>query len=356
MLYPLKFKPLYKDYIWGGRNLASLGKILPPEGVVAESWEVSCHQNGFSIIANGAYEGVPLPELIGRLGAKIVGDPARRDGIYKFPLLIKFIDAENNLSIQVHPNDAYANANENGECGKSEMWYIIGAKPGARLIYDVVPGTNREEFAAAAFQNDVEGLLKTVEVTAGDVINIPAGIVHAIGKGIILAEIQQSSDTTYRIYDYGRTGRPLHIEKALDVMDFNSAGRKEKYAGLKLDCSSGFKRIVAANRYFCTEIYSIKGAVNENASGSKFYTYIFTAGDGSIAWKDGESAVKAGESVLIPAALGNYTLTGDFTALKSYVPNLLTDVIRPLISAGNSMRDILSEVGGLKESLAEADN
>lgn len=349
MLYPLKFKPLYKDYVWGGRNLEALGKTLPATGIVAESWEVSCHKNGSSIIANGEYEGKTLPELLGRLGRKLIGNYLPQKDVDKFPLLIKFIDADSNLSVQVHPDDIYAYENENGEYGKNEMWYIISAKPGAKLVYDVIPGTTREKFACAVSENRVESLLKTVEVFAGDVINIPAGLVHAIGKGILLAEVQQNSDTTYRVYDYGRTGRPLHIAKALDVIDFNSVGRREKYTGLGLDLGKGCsKRIVIANQYFCTEVYNIAGRVHENADGSKFFIYTFTSGNGSISWNGGEIAAGIGESVLIPAAMGMYSLAGEFTALRVYIPDLESDVIQPLKNSGKSIDDIFTEIGGLK--------
>ncbi len=349
MLYPIKFKPLYKDYIWGGRNLETLGKTLPAAGIVAESWEVSCHKNGSSIIANGEYEGTTLPDLLGQLGRKLVGNSLLQKDVDKFPLLIKFIDAEDNLSVQVHPDDVYAFENENGEYGKNEMWYIISAKPGAKLVYDVFPGTTREEFADAVSKNSVESCLKTVEVFPGDVINIPAGLVHAIGKGILLAEVQQNSDTTYRICDYGRTERPLHIEKALDVIDFKSAGRREKYAGVELNLGNGCsKRIVIANQYFCTEVYNIAGIVNENADGGKFFIYTFTSGKGSIAWNGEELAIRAGESVLIPAEMGIYSLTGEFTALKAYMPDLETDVLQPLLNSGRSRSEICCEVGGLE--------
>lgn len=349
MLYPLKFKPLYKDYVWGGRNLAALGKALPPEGIVAESWEVSCHKNGQSIISNGEFEGMSLPELIKLHSRMIVGDALPQKDVDRFPLLIKFIDAQDNLSVQVHPDDNYAYTMENGEYGKNEMWYIISARPGAKLIYDVIAGTTREKFAQALSRNDVESCLKSIEVFEGDVINIPAGIVHAIGRGIILAEVQQSSDTTYRVYDYGREGRQLHIEKALDVIDFNSSGRKEKYAGLKLELGNGStKRIVVANQYFCIEIYSIRGHVNEIADGSKFFIYTLTCGSGVIQWDGGELAIRAGESILIPAVLGHYSLRGDFTALKAYVPNLHADVLQPLEDAGRTMKAIQAEIAGLE--------
>jgi len=352
MLYPLKFKPLYKDYIWGGRNLEILGKALPDTGIVAESWEVSCHKNGSSIIANGEFEGMSLPELLNHLGRKLIGNSLSQKDVDKFPLLIKFIDADDNLSVQVHPDDAFAHSRENGEYGKNEMWYIISAKPGAKIVYDVVPGTTREMFADAVSKNSVETCLKTVEVFPGDVINIPAGLVHAIGKGILLAEVQQNSDTTYRVYDYGRIGRPLHIDKALEVIDFSSAGRREKYAGLELSLGNGCsKRIVIANQYFCTEVYHVNGIVNENANGSKFFIYTFISGKGHILWDGGELAVGIGESILVPASMGKYSLSGNFSALRAYMPDLEADVLQPLKNFGRSIYEIYSEVGGLEAAL-----
>lgn len=351
MLYPLKFKPLYKDYVWGGRNLEVLGKTLPDEGIVAESWEIACHKNGSSVIANGEFEGVSLPDLIQQYGREIIGNSLSQKDVDKFPLLIKLIDAENNLSVQVHPDDTFAYANENGEYGKNEMWYIISAKPGARLVYDVIPGTTREIFADAVANNTLDSCLKTVEVFAGDVINIPSGLVHAIGKGIVLAEVQQNSDTTYRVYDYGRVGRPLHIEKALQVIDFNSAGRPEKYAGLEISLSQGCsRRIVVANRYFGAEVYNISGRMQENAEGSKFRIYTFTSGSGNISWKSGKLPVKTGESVLIPASMGEYSISGQFTALMSYKPDLDSDIIRPLKKSGWTVREIASEVAGIVDA------
>lgn len=353
MLYPLKFKPLYKDYVWGGRNLALLGKSLPDEGIVAESWEVACHKNGTSIVANGEFEGNPLSELIKKFGRQLVGTAPSQKDADKFPLLVKFIDAENNLSVQVHPDDTFARKYENGEYGKNEMWYIVSAMPGAKLVYDVVPGTTRDKFAAALEENNVESCLKTIEVFSGDVINIPAGVVHAIGKGIILAEVQQNSDTTYRVYDYGRVGRELHIEKALQVIDFDSKGRLEKCAGIRLSLGNGCsKRIVIANRFFCTEVYDIRGSVSEKADGSKFAIYVFTLGSGTISWQTNgqqcELSMRAGESVLIPAALGDYVISGTFSALKTYLPDIEADILEPLLGTGTTEDDIIARIGGMK--------
>ena len=230
------------------------------------------------------------------------------------------------------------------------MWYIISAKPGAKLVYDVMPGTSRESFAEAVAANDVERCLNTMEVSAGDVIYIPAGMVHAIGKGIIIAEIQQNSDTTYRVYDYGRVGRELHIEKALDVIDFGSAGSGKKCSGITLPLSSGGKRkIVVSNRYFCTEIYDIGGSADEIANGSRFHTYVFVSGTGTIVWEGGRLPVRAGESVLIPAAMGKYTLEGNLTALKTFKPDLEKDVIHPLKEAGFEEDLVFSEIAGLRK-------
>lgn len=352
MLYPLKFKPLFKEYIWGGRNLAMLGKALPEEGIVAESWEVACHKNGSSVVANGAYEGISLPDMIAKFGRKLIGASVYHTDFSRFPLLVKLIDAENNLSVQVHPDDAFAFVNENGECGKNEMWYIISAKPGAKIVYDVVPGTTWESFAEAVMENDVARCLNSIEVFPGDIINIPAGLVHSIGKGIMLAEVQQNSDATYRVYDYGRTGRELHIDKALKVMNFSMVGRKCKYTGIELATSSGCsRRITVANNYFCTEVYDVNGAISDITNGSRFYIFVFISGNGSIIWNSGEMTVNAGESLLIPAALGRYTLTGEFTALKIYKPNLAEDVLQPLKTAGIPEEVIFSEIGGLDLSL-----
>lgn len=351
MFYPLKFKPLYKDYIWGGRNLERLGKILPA-GIIAESWEVSCHPDGISIVSNGLFEGTPLPELIKKYGRLIVGAALPKKDIIKFPLLVKFIDANADLSVQVHPDDEYARLNENGEYGKNEMWYIISAKPGAKLIYDVAPGTGKEAFRLALESENLESCLKYVEVLPGDAINIPAGLIHAVGKGIMLVEIQQNSNSTYRVYDFNRVGkdgnkRPLHIKKAMDVIDFSSKRRKEKYNGLGIRLSTGSsKKFLVANKYFSAELYDIDGEVGETADGSRFYIYTFIKGEGKIVYGMDSVNVKLGESVLIPASMGKFSITGTLQAIKSYVPDLMGNIVEPLKLAGHGEREIFNNIGG----------
>lgn len=232
MLYPFKFEPIYKDYIWGGRNLEKIGKVLP-EGKTAESWEVSCRVDGVSIISNGKYKGLSLIEVLKRNGMNVIGTDSYNSKNLYFPLLLKLIDASEKLSVQVHPDNDYARVNENGELGKREAWYVIDAKPDARIIYNVKPGTNKESFIKAINENELDSCLNYINVFPGDIFDIHPGVIHSIGEGIVIAEIQQNSNITYRLYDYGREDekgnkRPLHIKKALDVIDFAPNNRKRR--------------------------------------------------------------------------------------------------------------------------------
>lgn len=352
MLYPLKFKPFYKDYIWGGRNLEKFGKELP-DGIVAESWEISTHPDGLSIVDNGEFKGTSLADFVKKYGREIVGKSLSQDAVDKFPLLVKFIDANDKLSVQVHPKDEYARIHENGELGKNEMWYIISAKPGAKLIYDVSKGTTKDNFAKAVEENNIESCLNYIDVFEGDVLNIPAGLLHAIGEGIVIAEIQQNSNTTYRVFDYNRKDaqgnqRPLHIEKSLDVIDFSEKD-SAKSEGIKVKVGEdSTKTYKIANKYFSIEVYDINGEVNEIADGNKFFIYVFIKGEAEIEFDGKYERVKTGQSVLIPASMGEYKLNGNFKALKAYVPDIEKDVIEPLRDLGFSKEEITENVSGLK--------
>jgi mannose-6-phosphate isomerase len=356
MLYPLKFESVYKDYLWGGRNLEKLGKTLP-EGIVAESWEVSCHPDGESIISNGKYRGMPLPFYINEFQYEVMGTRIGWKLGDRFPLLVKFIDANDRLSVQVHPDDNYAAVHEKDKSGKTEMWYIISAKPGAKLVYGLLPGTTREMFKKALENGHVEEHLNYIEVSEGDVINIPAGVIHAVGEGIMIAEVQQNSNNTYRVYDYDRVDkdgnkRSLHIQKALDVIDFSgvktkhgkSRGTTIVTADSHINCCTITKLV--KNDYFSAELYNIHGKVREVADGSKFYIYLFIEGGGAIYYgyridacqgdgdnnnqsvkgiKKGQDEekgrkihVKAGEAVLIPASMGKFVISGSTKAIKIY--------------------------------------
>lgn len=351
MNYPLKFKPLYKDYIWGGRELANLGKVLP-EGRVAESWEISSHADGDCVVLKGALEGSLLSNVVENLGRTLMGKDLSEKDIKKFPLLIKLIDANDKLSVQVHPRDEYARINENGELGKNEMWYIVAAKPGAKIVYGVAEGVTKEIFAKAVEEDDIESCLNFLEVSKGDTVNIPAGLVHAIGDGIIIAEIQQNSNTTYRVYDYNRTDaqgnrRPLHINKALDVIDFNNCNIKGKQKGLKVNVKDGVeKEYLVANEYFSVEKYEIDGTIDELADGSRFCTFTCLEGKGQINYTGGTENLVKGESILIPASLGKYSISGSVKLIKASVPDLEKDIINKLTNAGYSIEEIKANVLG----------
>ncbi len=325
MLYPLKFRPVYKDYLWGGRNLERLGRRLP-EGIIAESWEVSAHPDGLSVISNGEYAGETLPDFLGRLGRAAIGTALPEAYAAQFPLLIKLIDANQKLSVQVHPDDHYARSHEGGY-GKNEMWYIIAARPESSIIYDVRPGVDRASFSRAVREHRIGDCLQTVPVSAGDAFNIPAGMVHGLGAGIILAEIQQSSNLTYRLYDYDRVDvagkqRPLHIDKALDVIDFDAAGQTPKIQSQRQSLGqAGAKELLVANQYFGVELYDLAGELAESTAGKRFFTYTFISGTGEIRYHGGALPIGPAESVFIPAGLGDYVVAGQLKYLKAYVPD-----------------------------------
>ncbi|HOF89518.1 MAG TPA: class I mannose-6-phosphate isomerase, partial [Armatimonadota bacterium] len=226
MCYPLRFTPIYKEKVWGGRRLETLlGRALPPDQPIGEAWEVSDHPHGRSVVANGPDAGTPLDALIARHGAALLGARVAAEDGARFPLLVKYLDAEKPLSVQVHPDDAYA-AEHAGELGKTEMWYVLHAEPDACLIAGLRAGVTREAFADALAHGDPAALLHRLPVSAGDTLFIPAGRIHAILPGLLLLEIQQNSDTTYRLYDWGRVGldgtpRALHADEAMAVANWH---------------------------------------------------------------------------------------------------------------------------------------
>jgi mannose-6-phosphate isomerase len=313
MLYPLKFQPVYKDYIWGGNNLLKLNKKLTFP-ITAESWEISANKDGMSIVSNGDLSGSTLDNVFKWYPKELCGN----NNIQQFPLLIKLIDACSALSVQVHPNDTYANENENGALGKNEMWYIIDATPDAKLVYGLKKGITKEDFVKAVYENEIESTLNYIHVKKGDWLNIPAGLVHAIGEGIIIMEVQQNSNTTYRVYDYNRIGadgkkRPLHIEKALDVINFN-----ESEMQVNKIVRFGSSDYLVYNKYFAVELVESDGLYKSDTKGSSFHTYTVIEGSFNV---DGVS-VELGESVLIPACMDEYSLKGVFKAIKSFVPDI----------------------------------
>lgn len=220
---PLVLKPVFKERIWGGRNLEKMGYDIP-DGNIGECWGISAHQNGPNVIANGAYEGQTL-DKVWEEHPELFGNPSEK----KFPLLTKILDANQKLSVQVHPDDEYAHEHENGEFGKTECWYVLDAKEDAEIIYGTY-ANSKEQLEEYIQNEDWDHLFKRVKVEKGDFFYVPSGTVHAIGEGIMILETQQNSDTTYRIYDYDRIERDgkkreLHLDKSIDVINIGPTSR-----------------------------------------------------------------------------------------------------------------------------------
>jgi mannose-6-phosphate isomerase len=324
-LYPLLFEPVLKDYLWGGRNLETLGRKLPAAGVVAESWEIAGHEDGTTVALNGAFAGRKLTEIQAELGLDLIGTRnrwAQERG--KFPLLIKLLDAAQPLSVQVHPDDAYALEREGNELGKTEMWVVLAARPGAELILGVRQGATRDAFREALLAGRPEPLLHRLRVKAGDHLCVPAGTVHAIMDGLLIAEIQQNSNTTYRVFDWNRVGaggkpRALHVDKALDVIDF-SAVEPGVCPPEPLAAVDGCERfLLCRNRYFVTERVELApgASYRGRCDGSTLEIWGVIAGEANA----GGEALEAVRFALLPAALGNFAVTTSrgATLLRSYV-------------------------------------
>ncbi len=327
-LCPLTFEPQFRDYLWGGRNLEAFGRRLPA-GIVAESWDISGHPSSPTAVDAGPYQGRLLPDLLDELGLDLVGVRnrtalARR----RFPLLVKLLDAHLDLSVQVHPDDAYAQAHEGGELGKTEMWYVLRAEPGARLIYGLRRGVTRERFVQALQAGELEPCLHYLPVQAGDAIFIPAGTVHALLAGLVVAEIQQNSDATYRVYDWNRLGpdgqpRPLHIEKALQVIDFSQV-EPGPYVPQPVEEREGLRReVISRCPYFTVEKVSLAPgfAWVGACKGVTFEIWGCMEGECAIAWAGDPVALPAVRFALLPAALGEFAVTAakPSIALRVYV-------------------------------------
>lgn len=308
-LYPLKFAPVLKDKIWGGTKLKSLFGKAAETDKLGESWELSGYEGDESVVTNGFLEGNDLAELVEIYMGELIGDKVYDQYGLSFPLLFKLIDANDNLSIQVHPGDEVA-AERHNSFGKTEMWYVVDADPGASLIIGFTKDCTREEYVDALQAGEVESLLQAVPVKKGDVFFIPAGLVHAIGKGVVVAEIQQSSDITYRIYDYKRTDdqgneRELHTEQALDVIDFTAAKNP------KTAYHATLNEVVELVKceYFTTNIIRFNEVVTRNyASLDSFVAYMCLEGDFVIAANGEKTVVNKGETVLIPASIDEVVL------------------------------------------------
>lgn len=310
----IKLKPSCKDYLWGGtRLMTEFGKEYNGDRL-AETWELSCHPDGPSLVDSGEYQGDTLNEYILMEGKKVTGTHSRQ--YQQFPLLIKFIDAKDDLSIQVHPDNQYAMKNE-GQYGKTEMWYIVDCEEGACLYYGFSKEISTEELRERIQNKTLLEVLNKVFVRKGDVLFIEPGTIHAIGKGNLIAEIQQNSNVTYRVYDYGRKDkngkeRDLHIEKALQVTNRVPILR-----------SKSFEPHIVACEYFTVDKIVLDGQRMKKMFGeidrTSFASLLVLEGEGKVHSKEESMPFKKGDSIFITANTGEYDLEGSFEALLTTV-------------------------------------
>jgi mannose-6-phosphate isomerase len=309
-LYPLKFKPIIKETIWGGKKLNTvLGKNIPSDKC-GESWELSGVQKNLSVVSEGFLKGNDIQELTEIYLGDLVGDKVYKTFGIEFPLLIKFIDANDVLSIQVHPDDKIAKERHNAY-GKTEMWYILENEPGAELICGFKKDVSKDEYLNNLKNNTLKNILNSEKVAPGDCFFIPAGRVHAIGAGILLAEIQQTSDITYRIYDFDRrdaagNARELHTDLAVDVIDYKA---HPEYKTNYTNAQNKSIKLVDC-QYFTTQTLSFDSAIDCDFNLiDSFVIYIGVEGSFDIEYHTGEKVrVNKGETVLVPAMLKEFTL------------------------------------------------
>ncbi|WP_138993589.1 type I phosphomannose isomerase catalytic subunit [Larkinella sp. C7] len=325
MLHPLTFETIFKDKIWGGQKIKTvLGKDFSPLPNCGETWEISGVSGNISVVAEGPLKGQSLQELLAHYKDELVGKHVYERFGNEFPLLVKFIDANDDLSIQVHPNDELAKKRHNS-FGKTEMWYILAADEGATLNSGFNREVTKDEYVKAVADNTLMDLLNIEPVSAGDVFFLPAGRVHYIGKGILLAEIQQTSDITYRIYDFDRTDdqgqkRELHTELAVDAIDYTH------YDQYKTPYDSQPNQSVNAvtSDYFVTNVLKFDQEVLHDYTHLDSFV-ILVCVDGSLTVETGDGyriPLKMGQCVLLPASTTQVTLlpNGNMTVLESYVP------------------------------------
>jgi mannose-6-phosphate isomerase len=320
-LYPMRLSAVCKDYLWGGTRLRTEFHQKSSAEKVAESWVLSCHPDGPAVIANGEYAGITLDEYIKRAGRKVLGTNCEK--FQDFPVLVKLIDAKDNLSIQVHPDNDYARTHGGG-FGKTEMWYIVDCEEGAYLYYGFDHEISKEEFRERIKNNTLTEVLNKVMVHPGDVLFIESGTLHAIGAGILIAEIQQNSNITYRIYDYGRVGadgkpRELHIPQALDVTNRCRPSRPVGPQGEEIRETGCTKTLLASCDYFTVNRMKIT-ETKLCATEKSFQSILCLDGDALIL-DHGRALLhfEKGDSIFLPAGFGCYTVKGDCEILLTEV-------------------------------------
>lgn len=316
--YPLQFDPILKERIWGGQKLKTLlSKDISSE-ITGESWELSTVKGDVSVVANGNYKGRSLQELLDAFPQEILGSAVHKKFGTEFPLLFKFLDAREDLSIQVHPNDALAKERHNS-FGKTEMWYIMQADPGSRIIVGFKEKSSPQEYLKHLENKTLLDILDQVQTKAGDVFFLETGTVHAIGAGVVLAEIQQTSDITYRLYDFDRKDangntRELHVDLALEAINYDLTPTQKTYSK-----NVNESNVTVQCPYFTTNFLPLDGQAEIKKDGASFTVYMCTEGSFAISYETQHYEYQKGDTVLVPAGLKKFSLSGKASLLEIYI-------------------------------------
>ena len=317
-LYPLQFEPILKERIWGGTKLKTFLNKPITSNITGESWEISTVENDVSVVLKGSLKGKSLNELINEFPEAVLGTRVYAQFGKQFPLLFKYIDAREDLSIQLHPNDELAKKRHNS-FGKTEMWYVMQADTDARLIVGFKEKSSPEEYVKNLNNKTLLTLLDTKKVKQGDVFMLDTGTIHAIGAGIVIAEIQQTSDITYRVYDFDRVDangktRELHIDLALEALNYEKIQTQRFYSKTE----NITNEIVNCN-YFTTNFIPLDGNIEIHKNQTSFTVYMCVEGDFKLTFDNESYSYKKGDTVLIPAAITDFQLSGKATILEIYI-------------------------------------
>jgi len=316
--YPLQFEPILKERIWGGEKLNTILNKPIVSKITGESWELSTVEGDVSVVSNGDFKGRSLMDLIDEMPNEILGTEVYKRFGKQFPLLFKYLDAREDLSIQVHPNDKLAKERHNS-FGKTEMWYVMQADTDSRIIVGFKEDSSKEEYVKHLNDKTLVSILDDVKAKSGDVFFLETGTVHAIGAGLVVAEIQQTSDITYRLYDFDRKDaqgntRELHVDLALDAINYNRVETQKKY-----DTKADTSNLVVDCPYFTTNFIPLENKVEVAKSGTSFTVYMCIEGSFEIEFNDFKQTYKKGDTVLVPAEINTFILNGKASILEIYI-------------------------------------
>ena len=316
--YPIQFNPILKERIWGGTKLKTVLNKPITSDITGESWEISTVANDVSIVANGQYAGKSLNEIIAHFPAEILGTAVHQKFGLEFPLLFKYLDAKQDLSIQVHPSDQLAKKRHNS-FGKTEMWYIMQADENARIVVGFKKNSSKNEYLKNLENKTLLDILDSKKVQQGNVYFLETGTIHAIGAGMVVAEIQQTSDITYRIYDFDRKDasgneRELHTDLALDAINYNKVETQKNYSKIKNQSNE-----TVNCPYFTTNFIPLDGQINFKKNTKTFTVFMCVDGNFNLLYNKVQYSYKKGDTVLIPAKMNNFELSGKASILEIYI-------------------------------------